>query len=240
MPELQDRVARNLAAIRERMAAATERSGREASAVTLVAVTKYAPLEALRALVDAGCRDLGESRPQQLWDRFASFEADHVRWHMIGHLQRNKVARTVPCVSLIHSCDSLRLAQAIDQAAVASLESAGPQPRVPVLLEVNVSGDPAKHGLAVDEVAGALESIARLPHVHVRGLMAMAGHADDPVAARADFRRLREVRDRLRDNVPAGAVLDELSMGMSGDYEVAIEEGATIIRVGSALFEGIA
>jgi pyridoxal phosphate enzyme (YggS family) len=223
----------NLALVRERIAVAASRSGREPAGVTLVAVTKYASSASIAALVDAGCLDLGESRPQQLWQRAAEFADRGVRWHMIGHLQRNKVARTAPLVSLVHSCDSLRIAAALDQAAEPSA------PPIDALLEVNISADPAKGGFAADEVAPALDQLAGLRHVQIRGLMAMAGKPDDAVAARADFRRLRELRDRLQSNCPPGVSLDELSMGMSGDYEVAIEEGATIVRVGSALFEDV-
>jgi pyridoxal phosphate enzyme (YggS family) len=225
-------VADNLAQVRERIAAAASRAGRAVDDITLVAVTKYADESAIEALVAAGCRDLGESRPQQLWQRAEQFAGHGIRWHMIGHLQRNKVVRTLPLTSLIHSCDSLRLADAIESAAAEQQIE-----RVPVLVEVNISADPAKHGFAAGEVAAALEHFGRLQHVHVRGLMAMAGRADDPVAARDDFRRLRQLRDELRDATPEHVALDELSMGMSGDYEVAIEEGATIVRVGSALFE---
>jgi pyridoxal phosphate enzyme (YggS family) len=223
----------NLNQVRERIAAAAWRSGREPSAITLVAVTKYASTASIAALVDAGCLDLGESRPQQLWQRAPEFAHRSVRWHLIGHLQRNKVARTLPLVSLIHSCDSLRIAAALNQAAA---QSAKP---IDVLLEVNISGDPAKGGFAAEEVAPGLDQLAGLSQLRIRGLMAMAGTPDDAAAARSDFRRLRELRDRLRTNCPPNVLLDELSMGMSGDYEVAIEEGATIVRVGSALFEGV-
>ncbi|HEY2839640.1 MAG TPA: YggS family pyridoxal phosphate-dependent enzyme [Pirellulales bacterium] len=223
----------NLNRVRERIAAAAMRSGRDPKAITLVAVTKYASTESIAALVEAGCRDLGESRPQQLWGRAPEFAANGVRWHLIGHLQRNKVARTLPLVSLVHSCDSLRIAEAIDQAA--AQQGIGP---IESLLEVNISGDPAKGGFAADEVEPALAQLAALSHVRIRGLMAMAGKPDDDTAARSDFCRLRELAERLRLNSPTGITFDELSMGMSGDYEVAIEEGATIVRVGSALFEG--
>src|SRR5579863_2417458 len=126
------RVAENLALVRERIAAAAQRSGRTADQVTLVAVTKYADLEVIEALVEAGCQDLGESRPQQLWQRAAAIRDQDIRWHLIGHLQRNKIARTLPLVSLVQSCDSLRLAEAIDQAAAAQSIV-----RVPALVEVN-------------------------------------------------------------------------------------------------------
>jgi pyridoxal phosphate enzyme (YggS family) len=226
------RVTDNLAQVRERIAVAAARAGRAADEITLVAVTKYADESAIEALMAAGCHDLGESRPQQLWQRAERFAGHGIRWHMIGHLQRNKVARTLPLVSLVHSCDSLRLADAVDSAAVAQHID-----RVPVLVEVNISADPAKHGFAASDVAAALAHFAKLQRVEVRGLMAMAGHADDPVAARDDFHRLRQLRDELRAIAPPPVTLDELSMGMSGDYEVAIEEGATIVRVGSALYE---
>jgi PLP dependent protein len=223
----------NLAIVRERIAAAARRSGRDPTAITLVAVTKYASTGSIAALIDAGCLDLGESRPQQLWQRAPEFADRNVRWHMIGHLQRNKVARTLPLVSLVHSCDSLRIAAAIDQAAEPSAKA------VDVLLEVNISADPAKGGFAPDDVESALAQLTALRNLRIRGLMAMAGKPDDAAAARADFRLLRELRDRLRANCPPGVTLDELSMGMSGDYEVAIEECATIVRVGSVLFEGV-
>ncbi len=186
-------VAENLAHVRGRIAAAASRAGRAADEITLVAVTKYADDAAIEALLEAGHRDLGESRPQQIWQRAESFAGRGIRWHLIGHMQRNKVGRTLPLVTLVHSCDSVRLAEAIDQAAVAQGLS-----RVPVLVEVNIAADPAKHGFAADEVAAALERVAALEHLEVRGLMAMAGRADDPVAACADFRNLRLLRDALR------------------------------------------
>ncbi|HEY4310570.1 MAG TPA: YggS family pyridoxal phosphate-dependent enzyme [Pirellulales bacterium] len=227
------RISENLVQVRERIAVAAARAGRQADEITLVAVTKYADEQAISALLDAGCRDLGESRPQQLWQRAATFAGRDIRWHMIGHMQRNKVARTIPLVSLVHSCDSPRLASALDEAAAAQATG-----RVPVLIEVNISADPAKHGFGAAELPDALAQLATLAHIQVRGLMAMAGRADDPVAAQTDFRHLRLLRDKLRDTAPTAISLDELSMGMSGDYEIAIAEGATIVRVGSALYEG--
>jgi len=226
------RIADNLARIRDRIAAAAERSGREPESVKLVAVTKSASARAARELAAAGCFDLGEGRPQDLWSKQAALADLPIRWHLIGHLQRNKVERTLPLVFLIHSVDSLRLMQAIDAAA----ESLGRQ--VPVLLEVNISGDAAKHGFSPQEMPERLAEAAECRHVQIRGLMAMAGLEGDATSARRDFRNLRELRDRL-GGLPEGARLDELSMGMSGDFEAAIEEGATFVRIGSALFEGI-
>ncbi len=190
--------------------------------------------EATPVLVAAGCRDLGESRPQQLWQKAAALETAGVAWHLIGHLQRNKVARTLPLVSLVHSGDSLRLLEALDAEAV----RANCDP-LPVLLELNVSGDAAKHGFQPSELEPLADSLTRLPRIEIRGLMAMAGCEGDLDDARREFAALRQWRDRLRSAWAGRWSLDELSMGMSGDYEVAIEEGATLVRVGSALFEGL-
>jgi len=231
--EIQARLAENLAAVRGRIADAAARSGRRAEDVLLVAVTKYVGLEIIEPLVAAGAEVLGESRPQQFWPKAEALVDRNVRWHMIGQLQRNKIRRTLPLVELVHSAESMRLAEAIDRIA-----SELGQP-MPILLEVNVSGDESKHGFSPQSLAPSLPDLAELEHVEVRGLMCMAGFGTSPEEARGDFAALRELRDRLRPECPAGIGLDELSMGMSGDYEVAIEEGATIVRVGSALYAGI-
>jgi hypothetical protein len=223
----------NLAEIRRRIAAAAKRSGRPVSAVTLVAATKTVDVATARALAEAGCLDLGESRPQKLWQKAAELADLPVRWHLIGHLQRNKVERTLPLATLIHSVDSLRLLAAIDAAAGLSDRT------VPVFLEVNISGDRTKHGLMPGEMPVRIAEAAAFRHVQIRGLMAMAALEGGPERARHDFRTLRQLRDHLRESAPAGISLDELSMGMSDDFEVAIEEGATLVRIGSALFEGI-
>jgi PLP dependent protein len=227
------RLAANLGLVKSRIAEAAQRSGRSADEVKLVAVTKYVSVDVIRSLVSLGCRDLGESRPQALWEKAEFLAGEELRWHLIGHFQRNKVERTLPLASLVHSGDSIRLLRAIDAAAAAR------QRRVPLLIEVNVSGDATKHGFSPDEVESHLETIFGLPHLEVRGLMCMASREGDLDQARREFARMRELRDRLRSNVSQRIKLDELSMGMSGDFEVAIEEGATMVRVGSALFEGI-
>ena len=228
MPDITAQIAQNLATVRQRMAAAAARCGRSPGEITLVAVTKYVGPAAARALFAAGCADLAESRPQQLWEKAAALGDLPVRWHMVGHLQRNKVRRTLPLVTMIQSADSLRLIAAIDAAG-----------DCPVLLEVNTSGEAAKHGFEPNAVEPLLPELARYRHVEVRGLMCMASLEGGLDAARRDFAALRQLRDRLRAVCPQGIALDELSMGMSGDYEVAIEEGATIVRIGSALFEGV-
>lgn len=227
-------LAENLRQVRGRMAEAALRSGREPGEVTLVAVTKYASEFAARTLADLGCLDLGESRPQALWQKAGALGIDPIRWHLIGHLQRNKVRQTLPLVTLIHSADSLRLIRTIDEEASRQLGRA-----MPILLEVNISGEPAKHGFAPAEMEPLGKDLAALEHIEVRGLMTMAGQAGGLDRARRDFAALRALRDRLRAAWPPELASGELSMGMSGDFEAAIEEGATMVRVGSALFEGV-
>lgn len=234
MADLRSRIADNLARVRQRIADAATRSGRDASDVTLVAVTKYVDVDAAQALLDAGCKDLGESRPQELWRKAETLAATDVRWHMIGHLQRNKVRRSLPHLTLLHACDSLRLMQELDRVA----GEAGIQVRA--LLEVNISGDESKHGFAPSDMPPVIEALSGYSHVRIGGLMGMASLEGDLDDARRDFERLRILRDSLAAMVPSGVELSELSMGMSGDFEVAIEEGASIVRVGSALFEGLA
>jgi pyridoxal phosphate enzyme (YggS family) len=226
------RIAQNLANVRTRIEAAATRSGRSGEAITLVAVTKYVSIDAAAEAVRAGCRDLGESRPQELWAKAAALADPAIRWHLVGHLQRNKVRRTLPIVHLIQSIDSQRLLAAID-AEAASLGRP-----VQALVEINISGEPAKTGLVPAELEPLLAYAATLQHVAIRGLMGMARLEGDAEAARRDFAALRELRDRLAPRVAPNVSLAELSMGMSGDFEAAIEEGATIVRLGSVLFEG--
>jgi len=223
---LADRVAE----VRERMAQAATRSGRPASAVQLVAVSKYVDAAIARQLVAAGCLDLGEARPQELWHKAQALADLTVRWHLVGHLQTNKVRRTLPLVELIHSVDSARLLDAINEVAPADRPAR-------VLIEVNTSGDASKHGLPLKEVEPLLVQIDHWPHVRVCGLMTMAAREGGFDIARRNFADLRNLRDTLKPRVPDGVALDELSMGMSDDYEIAIEEGATLVRVGSVLFE---
>lgn len=224
-----DRIKTNLAAIQDRIKLAAKQTGRTAADVKLVGVTKYVDVSVARILYEAGCQDLGESRPQTLWEKSAALSDCDVSWHMIGHLQRNKVKRTLACAKMIHSVDSVRLIDAIDEVAEAPVQ---------ILLEVNVSNEPSKHGFQPHELAGVLESVATRQNVMVQGLMCMAGLASDVDATRREFALLRAVRDREQINAP-NINLNELSMGMSSDFEVAIQEGATMVRIGSLLFEGI-
>jgi pyridoxal phosphate enzyme (YggS family) len=233
MADCSTLIASNVARVRDRIANAAVAAGRTADSVTLLAVTKYVGFSEVRSLVAAGCTDLGESRPQALWEKASGDDLSEVRWHLIGHLQRNKVARTLPLVASIQSVDSPRLLAAID-AAAADLER-----RIPVLLEVNTSGETAKHGFSADQAEALVPNLGDYPHVEVRGLMTMAAREGGLDVARRNFAALRRLCDRLRDQCPKGIDLRELSMGMSGDFEVAIAEGATIVRVGSTLFEGV-
>lgn len=255
-------IAENFRRVRERIARAAESAGRTAEEIKLVGVTKYVGPREAAELVAAGCTDLGESRPQELWEKAAALEKGDatlfrparahderaiptkksrvpffIRWHLVGHLQRNKVRRTLPLVTMIHSVDSERLLAAIDEARAET--AGGSAPPITVLLEVNTSGEAAKHGLAPDAVEPLLATAARFPHVAIRGLMTMAALEGGPDVAAQNFATLRELRDRLKPNVPHCVRLDELSMGMSGDFEVAIREGATIVRIGSLLWENI-
>jgi len=230
------RILENVHAVRARIAAACERAGRPEADVLLVAVTKYVDAPIARLVVAAGCHDLAESRPQRIQSMAESL-ADvrpSVRWHLVGHLQRNKVRKTLPFVSLVHTLDSLRLLSTLEA------ESAAAGLRTDVLVEVNLTDEPGRSGAVVADVPALVAAAARSPHVRLRGLMGMAARPDSPAAdARRDFARLRGLRDTLTDEAAAD-MLAELSMGMSGDLDGAILEGSTMVRVGSALFEGVA
>lgn len=207
--------------VRERIEAACRRAGRSPDEVTLIGVTKTVGPEAVVEAYEAGLRDFGENRVQEAVAKIEALAQLGIepRWHMIGHLQRNKVKLTAERFGIIHSVDSVLLSREISR----RFES-----HVPVLLEVNVAQDAAKFGFAPEEVATALKEIAVLPHLDVRGLMTIAPLTTNPQETRPTFQCLRELRDDL--------ALTELSMGMSGDFEVAVEEGATMVRVGTAIF----
>lgn len=223
---------RNLGGIQQRIAVAARASGREPDSVRLVAVTKYVPAAIVRELVALGCRMLGESRPQELWAKAEALADLPIEWHLVGHLQRNKIRRTLPVVTLVHSIDSERLLEALSE------EATGERP-VRGLLEVNVSGERAKHGFAPTQLDALIARLDQFSNVQITGLMCMAGLESTPQEAQREFARLRELRESLEPSCPAGHALSELSMGMSGDFELAIREGATIVRIGSALFEGL-
>ncbi len=217
----------DLAAVRGRIAAAAARAGRTADEVTLVAVTKGHPLERVREAAAAGLLDVGESRVQEAAGKQAAWPDAPVRWHLIGHLQRNKARLAVGRFALIHSLDSLRLADALESAAAA----AGVVQEV--LVEVNVAREPQKSGASPDEAPALVAHAARLPHLRLRGLMTMAPYDAPLDAQHRAFGGLRELRDGLATSTLPLAVL---SMGMSGDFEAAVEEGATMVRLGTILF----
>lgn len=223
-------LAANLRRVQEAIAEACISASRPVSAVNLVAVTKGVSVDVIRQLAGCGQVEVGENRPQQLAARREELADLPVHWHLIGHLQRNKIRLVVPGTALIHSVDSLRLADALDAEAL----SRG----VPVrcLLEVNVSGEVAKHGFAPPALPGVLEHLDRLKRLEVVGLMAMSGLESEPATARRQFEEVRELADRCNANPVARFRLNELSMGMSGDFREAIAAGATLVRIGSALF----
>jgi hypothetical protein len=242
----------NLQRVREVVDAACQRAGRPPDRVRLVAVTKYVDLSVVRALLAMGVGEIGENRVQQLvaraaalgtrfddfapdfrWGTPAASAVTSPRWHMIGHLQRNKVRAVLPHVRIIHSIDSLRLAAELDKVA-AALDAP-----VEGLIEVNVSGEQSKFGVTPADLPALLESLRPLSHLRLRGLMTMAPFDPDPEHARPHFARLRDLSQRLRGSGTLEPDCTELSMGMSQDYGVAVEEGATLVRVGSALFEGL-
>jgi len=214
-------IAANLRDVRTRMAAACERSGRSRRDITLVGISKTHPAGAVAEAYAAGLHDFGENRIQEAAAKIIALRAQGVtpRWHLVGHLQRNKVPAALDLFDILHSVDSEQLAVALDVRA---------EHPVKVLVEVNVAGEETKHGLAPAEVPGFVRNLGRFPNIDVLGLMTVAPYVDDPEDVRGVFRELRRLRDRLG--------LRELSMGMSGDFEVAIEEGSTLVRVGRAIF----
>ncbi|MDI6870071.1 MAG: YggS family pyridoxal phosphate-dependent enzyme [Bacillota bacterium] len=221
----------NLAAVRRGIAEAAERAGRDPDGVRLVAVTKGQELDDLRAVLAGGVTDLGENRVQELVAKAAALvgEKPAPRWHMIGYLQRNKVKALLPWCRIIHSVDRLSLGEEIARRAEGG-------PPVEVLVEVNVTGEATKAGVRPAEAEGLLRALAALPGIRVRGLMTVAPVSPEAERNRPVFRELRRLSERLNGLGIPGVELVELSMGMSQDYAVAVEEGATLVRVGTAIF----
>lgn len=219
-------LAANVAQVRARIAAAANRNGRRAEDVSLVAVSKTVDAARVREAAAVGLRSFGENRVQEARDKVAG--VPDVSWHLIGSLQRNKVKEAVRLFTVIESVDSEALAEELSRRA-------GQQERaVDVLVQVNIAREPQKHGASPEEAAAVVRRTAALPGLKLRGLMTIAPAASDPDEARPVFRALRELRERLQDS--AGLALPELSMGMTDDFEVAIEEGATMVRIGRAIF----
>lgn len=223
----------NLATVRARIAEAAERVGRDPASIRLVAVTKQVDTERIRALHALGVRTIGENRVQEALRKQAELADLDLEWHLIGHLQTNKVKQVVGCFDLVHGVDSVRLARELDARAEATWQG---EARQAILLQVNVAREATKFGFGPEDLPAAIAEILRLKHLNLRGLMTVAPYAPDPESVRGVFRKLRELREEAQRLVGDRAELSELSMGMSQDYGVAIEEGATIVRIGTALF----
>ena len=226
-------IAGNLALVRARIAAAAQRSGRDPSSVTLVAVSKTFGIEAVREAAAAGQRDFGENRVQEALQKIAQPTDVPLRWHLIGHLQSNKARKAAPVFGCIHSIDSTDLLNRLDDAARERGAESGP---LDVLVQVDLAGEATKSGAPPGQAERIVSAAAALQHVRIAGLMLVPPWNEDPEQTRPWFVRLREFRDQLLARGAGAETLRHLSMGMSHDYEAAIEEGATIVRVGTAIF----
>jgi len=219
----------NLVQVHERIRKACENAGRSPDEVTLIAVGKTKPAELLMEAYDAGERAFGENKVQEILDKECRMPSD-VRWHMIGHLQRNKVRQVIDKVELIHSVDSVRLSETIEA------EAAKKDLMVPILIEVNIGGEESKYGVSPDEVLSMIREISKMPHIRIRGLMTIAPFTEVPEENRGLFSEMRKLRDRIRESGIPNVEMDILSMGMTNDYETAIEEGSTMVRIGTGIF----
>jgi pyridoxal phosphate enzyme (YggS family) len=226
-------IAENIARVRERIVVAAKRVGRNPDSVTLMAVSKTVDQERIHQASVAGIRLFGENRVQEFEQKFPDADSRrNAEWHLIGHLQTNKARKAVEIFDAVDSVDSLRLAEKLDHAAASSAN------KLPVLIEINVGGEESKSGVPLDSprLADLLQGVGRLEHLQVRGLMAVPPFAENPEATRLYFRLLRDLRDSVAQRKLPGIQMDVLSMGMSHDFEVAIEEGSTCVRVGTAIF----
>ncbi len=219
----------NFETVEKNVANACARAGRDRSEVTLIAVSKTKPVEMLREVYDAGARDFGENKVQEICEKYDKLPSD-IKWHMIGHLQRNKVKQVIDKVTLIHSVDSYRLAQEI------SVQAQKKGLSIPILIEVNIAGEESKFGISTDDTIQLVEEIAALPNLKIQGLMTIAPYVVDPEENRLYFRQIKQLSVDIKNKNIDNVSMDILSMGMTGDYEVAIEEGATMVRVGTGIF----
>jgi hypothetical protein len=248
MSSASGEMAKNLAYVRERIDLAASRAGRRDEEITLVAVSKTHSTRKIQELYEAGVRHFGENRVQERESKLAHLSGVDATWHMIGHLQKNKAARAAQLFDTIDSVDGAALAEKLDRARTDfttedtkkrktrnESDIFAPGNRLRVLIEVKLDPEPAKSGVNSEELPRLVEAIMRLPHLDLRGLMGVPPYFDDPEEARPYFRRLRELRDAVRAQM-GREILPALSMGMSQDFEIAIEEGATEVRVGTALF----
>ncbi len=222
-------IAENIRIVENRKAEAARKAGRDPSEILLCAVTKTHSPEMINEAIRAGITDIGENKVQEILDKYE--KVDKVRWHMIGHLQSNKVKYIIDKVCMIHSVESVKLAREIERRA------AQHDLNMDILIEVNTAQDEAKFGVSPEEAEGLIRQIlGECPHIRIRGIMTIAPYADDPEEIRPYFRKTRQLYDRLSQIDDPGLDFQYLSMGMSNDYAEAVEEGSTIIRVGSALF----
>ena len=222
-------VQNNLEIVEQKIQAACQRAGRDRSEVTLIAVSKTKPVSMIREAMDCGLHVFGENKVQELCDKYEELPKD-LQWHMIGHLQRNKVKYLIGKTALIHSVDSLRLAQAVQE------EAAKKGAVMDILLEVNAAEEESKFGIKTSEVLALAENVVQLPHIRLRGLMTIAPFVENPEKNRAIFANLHELYVDIKDKNIDNGTVSILSMGMTNDYEVAIEEGATMVRVGTGIF----
>ena len=219
----------NLQEIEKNILKACEKAGRKREEVTLIAVSKTKPVSMLEEVYEKGIRDFGENKVQEMCDKFEVLPKD-IRWHMIGHLQTNKVKYLMDKAYLIHSVDSLKLANEIEKYASKCNKN------MDILIEVNIAGEESKFGLAKEEVLALIQDIAKLPHLRIKGLMTIAPYVENPEDNRLYFRQIKQLSVDINNQNIDNVSMDILSMGMSGDYTVAIEEGATIVRVGTSIF----
>lgn len=225
----QKMIQENIDQVKRNIEAACKRSGRNMEDVTLITVSKTKPVSLLQEAYNCGSRDFGENKVQELVDKIPVLPED-IKWHMIGHLQRNKVKYIVDKVALIHSVDSLRLAEEISKEAIKQ------QVEVNVLIEVNVAEEESKFGIDSEHLIALVKEIAKLPQIHIQGLMTIAPYVENPELNRPIFRELKELSVDIATKNIDNVCMDTLSMGMTGDYAVAVEEGATYIRVGTGIF----
>lgn len=222
-------IVENYAEVKRRVAEACARSGRSPDAVTIIAVSKTKPVSDIQELLSQNAVDFGENKVQELCDK-SEVLPDNLRWHMIGHLQRNKVKYLIGKTCLIHSVDSLRLAEQINE------ECEKKDTHCDILLEINAAGEESKFGISPEKAPTLARQISLLPRVHIRGLMTVAPYTENPESNRKYFQKIKEISVDIKEQNIDNVSMTELSMGMTGDYEVAIEEGATLVRVGTGIF----
>lgn len=219
----------NLLEVRSNISKACKRAGRNVDDITLIAVSKTKPVEDIQIAYDSGERNFGENKVQEIDAKYPVL-SDDIKWHLIGHLQTNKVKYIIDKVTLIHSVDSVHLAEQIEK------ESAKRSIDMDILIQVNVANEDTKFGLTVEETVNTIKEISKFSHVHIKGLMTIAPFTDNAEDNRIYFRKLKSLAEDIAKMNISNVEMKELSMGMTGDYEVAIEEGATLIRVGTAIF----